>query len=172
MTTLPPANGRPQTLSFNKTREVQVGPRFEIQSTESSPPNWEPSSLNAQPAFTNQPEPEKPAPAKKRRRYNAFRDRRARVRDFRKMLPRKVPRRRDLDIYQTVVHDKLSQHLVAEIYGLSQTRISQIVREVRAWKATLPYEIPGMTEQQQINLATKRSSGCPGFATSAWNWQM
>jgi predicted transcriptional regulator len=88
------------------------------------------------------------------RKRNWLRDRAGRVADMEQLLPRKVPRLRDIQIYESVVFEKMSQHDVAAIFGLSQPRVCQIVAEVRTWKATVPWEVAGMTDEQQINLAT------------------
>ncbi|HUE72849.1 MAG TPA: hypothetical protein VMP01_18330 [Pirellulaceae bacterium] len=162
MQTLPHANGRPQPMprSAETQENPASGPRFTIEPADLAPPNSEadirdPELAAASPASADTPPADKkPRPKAKKRRRNSMRDRQERVSDMKKLLPRKVPRLRDLQIYESVVFEKMSQHLVAEIFGLSQVRILQIVREVRAWKSTVPYDIPGMTDQQQINLAT------------------
>lgn len=161
MKTLPHANGHP--LPIPRSTETQVSPatapRFTIEPADLSPAKPEPETRNPELAAASPPNADtpasdkKPRPAKKRR-YNSFRDSPERVSDMQKLLPRKVPRLRDLHIYEYVVFEKMSQHMVAEVFGLSQVRVLQIVREVRAWKSTVPYDIPGMTDQQQINLAT------------------
>lgn len=49
-------------------------------------------------------------------------------------LPRKsLPSERDRDIYLAVRIDKKPQNQVAHEFGISQPRVNQIVREVRAW---------------------------------------
>ncbi len=95
-----------------------------------------------------------PRPKAKRRRLNHPREWSARVASMEKLLPRKVPILRDIRIYESVVFEKISQYDVAEIFGISQPRVCQIVQEVRTWKSTVPWEFAGMTDEQQINLAT------------------
>jgi predicted transcriptional regulator len=104
-----------------------------------------------------QPPAPSPPPAPKkvtRSRYNGFRHSPARVKDLRRVLPRQVPRLRDLRIYEYVVFEEMSQHDVAQIFDVTQPRVCQIVQEVRAWLSTVPWEFPGMTDEQQMNLAT------------------
>ncbi|HUE71729.1 MAG TPA: hypothetical protein VMP01_12655 [Pirellulaceae bacterium] len=98
-----------------------------------------------------------PPPAPKRvkhRPYNGFLDSPERVKELKRVMPRKVPRLRDLQIYEYVVFQQMSQYDVAQIFDLTQPRVCQIVQEVRAWKSTVAWEFPGMTGEQQMNLAT------------------
>src|SRR5687768_1511083 len=99
--------------------------------------------------------PPPPAPKKvKHRPYNGLLDSPARVKDLEHQLPRNVPRLRDLQIYEYVVFQQMSQYDVAQLFDITQPRVCQIVQEVRAWKSTVAWEVPGMTDRQQMNLAT------------------
>ncbi|HUE70098.1 MAG TPA: hypothetical protein VMP01_04345 [Pirellulaceae bacterium] len=134
-------------MSATSHREAEISqsinaPRITPQDFDPPPP--EPATENA----------DAPPPRRQPRRRNWLRDRAGRVADMQQRLPRKVPRLRDIQIYESVVFEKMSQYDVAEIFGLSQPRVCQIVEEVRTWKATVPWEVAGMTDEQQINLAT------------------
>jgi hypothetical protein len=48
----------------------------------------------------------------------------------------------------------MTQEEVGRQFGISQSRVGQIVQRVRLWKSNQPWQLPDLTEQQQINLAT------------------
>lgn len=114
-----------------------------------------PQSSAQSPAADPPADPPPPAPKRvKHRPYNGFLDSPERVKELKRVMPRKVPRLRDLQIYEYVVFQQMSQYDVAEIFDVTQPRVCQIVQEVRAWKSTVAWEFPGMTGEQQMNLAT------------------
>ena len=121
----------------------------EHQAAAAQPESMPPAAIPQSGASSSLPPPTKP-----KRRYNRFRHSPERVKDFQRMLPCQAPRLRDLRIYESVVYDQLLQHDVAQIFDITQPRVCQIVQEVRAWLSTTPWELSGMTEQQQMNLAT------------------
>jgi hypothetical protein len=121
----------------------------EHQAAAAQPESMPPAAIPQSAASSSLPPTTKP-----KRRYNRFRHSPERVKDFQRMLPRQAPRLRDLRIYESVVYDQMLQHDVAQIFDITQPRVCQIVQEVRAWLSTTPWELAGMTEQQQMNLAT------------------
>ena len=122
-----------------------------IVSTSGSPARLVPAETA--PAATD---PGLPPPKKKRprRHYSGFRHSPVRVKDLARLLPRRVPRLRDLRIYEAVVYEQMSQYDAAQVFDITQPRVCQILQEVRAWLSTVSWEFPGMTAEQQMNLAT------------------
>jgi predicted transcriptional regulator len=137
----------PAAPRFN---DRQLEPASEIPEAAAAPIACE------QPAGDPQNPPSPGSSQAKWRKKSAGRRREAslRVKELNQLLPRKVPRQRDLKIYEYVVFQQMSQYDVAELFGISQPRVCQIVEEVRTWKSTVPGQIPGMTDEQQVNLAT------------------
>ena len=76
------------------------------------------------------------------------------VQDLRAQLPAKVPSRRSLAVYHEVVIRRRTHEEVAKQFQISRQRVGQLVRQVQRYKSNLPAQIQGLTEEQQINLAT------------------
>ncbi len=97
---------------------------------------------------TPQGEPEnKPAAAPPRKRHRG-------VLGLQSEIPKKVPSRRDLQVYQLAVIRRRPQAEVAQQFHITPQRVRYLVRRVRLWKCTLPWQLDGLTDEQQINLAT------------------
>ena len=85
------------------------------------------------------------SPPKKRRRG---------IRTLQSEIPKTTPSRRDLEVYQAAVLLGRRQEDVARQFHISPTRVRQLIRRVRLWKSTVPWQMLGLTDEQQINLAT------------------
>jgi hypothetical protein len=67
--------------------------------------------------------------------------------------PIRVPTPRDLEIYDQVVVARMSQREVAEIHGISQPRVHQVLREMAAWVAdNTPGFAAGLSPEQRLRL--------------------
>ncbi len=65
----------------------------------------------------------------------------------------KVPRSRDIEVYEQVVFACRSQRDVAEMHAISQPRVHQILHEMSAWMAdNTPGFAAGLTPQQRLRL--------------------
>jgi hypothetical protein len=65
----------------------------------------------------------------------------------------KVPRERDMEIYEQVVFARMSQREVAEMHEISQPRVHQILQEMAAWMAdNTPGFVAALTPEQRLRL--------------------